>query len=120
MSLISATMEPCVMLNKAVLDDGYGGEYITWTVGASFNAAITYNSTIQARIGASQGTRDLYTVFTFKEKNLDYHDVFRRVSDNKIFRVTSDGDDQKTPKTADLNLRMVSAEEFVPVGAFVK
>ena len=43
---------------------------------------------------------------------LEYHDVFRRSSDNKIFRVTSDGDDRKTPTSAKLDMRQVTAEEW--------
>jgi hypothetical protein len=42
--------------------------------------------------------------------------VFRRESDGKIFRVTSDGDDKKTPPSAGLDMRQVTAEEFVPAG----
>jgi hypothetical protein len=45
---------------------------------------------------------------------LQYHDVFRRLSDGKIFRVTSDGDDKFTPDTATLNMRQVTAEEWEP------
>jgi hypothetical protein len=56
-------------------------------------------------------------VTTRKTKLLEYHDVFRRESDSKIFRVTSDGDDKHTPESAGLNMRQVTAEEFVlPTG----
>jgi hypothetical protein len=44
--------------------------------------------------------------------NLQYHDIFKRKSDNKIFRVTSDGDDKHTPPSATLDMRQVSAEEY--------
>ena len=43
---------------------------------------------------------------------LEYHDVFRRIRDGKIFRVTSDGDDKHTPASANLNMRQVTAEEW--------
>ena len=55
----------------------------------------------------------LYTVTTKKAINLQYHDVFKRLTDSKIFRVTSDGDDKHTPKSAGLNMRQVSAEEWI-------
>jgi hypothetical protein len=35
-----------------------------------------------------------------------------RNSDGKIFRITSDGDDNHTPKSATLDMRQVSAEEW--------
>lgn len=104
------------MLNKAVVDDGYGGERTTWTPGATFSAAITFDSSIEARVGESQGVTSLYTVTTPRTKVLEYHDVFRRVRDGKVFRVTSDGDDRYTPQSATLDMRQVSAEEFVLTG----
>ena len=44
---------------------------------------------------------------------LEYHDVLRRVRDGKVFRVTSDGDDKYTPESATLNMRQVTAEEYI-------
>lgn len=112
MSLLSEAMEECVILNKQTQADGYGGYIVTWVDGATFSAAIVLDSSMQARIGEKQGVTALYTITTMKAMNLQYHDVFRRVSDGKIFRVTSDGDDKKTPASASLNMRQVSAEEW--------
>lgn len=115
-SLLSDAMESCIMLNKAVVDDGYGGERTTWTEGAMFDAAIVFDTSVEARIAQAQGVNNLYTVTTPRTKTLQYHDVFRRVSDGKVFRVTSDGYDKKTPQTAGLDMRQVSAEQYVPTG----
>ena len=112
MSLLIEAMTDCVILNKQTQSDGYGGYVTTWADGASFQAAIVLDTSMQARIGEKQGVTSLYTVTTEKALNLQYHDVFRRVEDGKIFRVTSDGDDKKTPASASLNMRQVSAEEF--------
>ena len=114
MSLLSEAMDKCVMMHKVTQDDGYGGEITTWQDGASFDAAITFDTSIEARTAEQQGVTSLYTVTTRKEKVLEYHEVFRRLSDGKIFRVTSDGDDKFTPKSATLNMRQVTAEEFEP------
>lgn len=111
-SLLSNAMESCVMLHKTTVDDGYGGEITQWQEGASFDAAIVFDTSIQARNALALGVRSLYTVTTRKSKVLEYHEVFRRVSDGKIFRVTSDGDDKYTPNTAALDMRQVTAEEF--------
>ena len=51
-------------------------------------------------------------LYTLKSMDLQYHDVFRRISDGKIFRVTSDGDDKYTPQRSSLNMRVVTAEEW--------
>ena len=103
------------MLDKTTAEDGYGGYVTTWTEGASFKAAIVLDTSIEARRAEKEGVTGLYTVTTVKALNLQYHDVFRRVSDSKIFRVTSDGDDKKTPNSASLNMRQVSGEEWEPV-----
>lgn len=114
MSLLTEALERCVMMHKTTEDDGYGGEITRWVDGASFDAAITFDSSMEARTAGAHGVTSLYTVTTRKAKVLEYHEVFRRVSDGKIFRVTSDGDDKFTPASATLNMRQVTAEEFVP------
>lgn len=112
MSLLLDAMEDCVIINKSIVNDGYGGYVTQWTEGAHFNSAIVLNNSMEARIAEQQGVTALYTVTTSRALNLQYHDVFRRVSDGKIFRVTSDGDDKKTPASAGLDMRQVSAEEW--------
>lgn len=112
MSLLLDAMEDCTIINKAIVDDGYGGYEIRWSEGATFKAAIVLDSSMQARIAAVQGVTNLYTVTTPRAITLEFHDVFRRESDGKIFRVTSDGDDKKTPASAALDMRVVSAEEW--------
>lgn len=115
MSLIDEYMEMsggCVMLDKRTVSDGIGGYKITYVEGAEFSAAITLDTSIQARVAEKQGVTALYTVTTSRVLNLQYHDIFRRKSDNKVFRVTSDGDDKLTPPSATLDMRQVSAEEY--------
>ena len=112
MSLLSEAMESCVILNKQIVSDGYGGYTTKWTEGVTFDAAITFDTSIEARVADQQGVTSLYTVTTRKVITLEYHDVFKRVRDNKIFRVTSDGDDKFTPGSASLNMRQVTAEEW--------
>lgn len=112
MSLLAELMENFTMLDKTTAPDGYGGIVPTWTDGATFKAIANLDSSMEARIADQQGVTSLYTITTEKSINLQYHDVLRRESDGKIFRVTSDGDDKKTPDSAGLNMRQVSAEEW--------
>ena len=99
MSLLTDAYESCTILDKRTMPDGYGGTKTQWVDGAPIMAA-------------ASGVTGLYTVTTSKVLNLQYHDVFRRERDGKIFRVTSDGDDEKTPNTGTLDMRQVSAEEW--------
>lgn len=112
MSLLSEAMEKCTMLDKVTVADGYGGYKSVYTEGVPFDAALVLDNSIQARVAAKQGVTGFYTVTTSRKMNLQFHDVFRRESDGKIFRVTSDGDDKKTPASAGLDMRQVSAEEW--------
>lgn len=116
MSLLDEFKSPCTMLYEIVVNDGEGGYDHTWIEGATFDAAVTFDNSLQARVADMQGVTSLYTVTTDKEFMLHWHNVFRRESDGKIFRVTSDGDDKFTPQSASLNMRQVTAEEFVPTG----
>lgn len=112
MSLLTEQMEECVMLDKTTVSDEYGGYMSRYVDGAQFMAAITFDTSIEARAAEKQGVTSLYTVTTGKEMTLEYHDVFRRLDDGKVFRVTSDGDDKHTPASASLNMRQVTAEEW--------
>lgn len=112
MSLLDEAMDKCTMLDKTTVEDGYGGYITTYTDGAEFMAAITFDTSMQARTADKQGVTSMYTVTTSKALTLEYHDVFRRIRDGKVFRVTSDGDDKYTPASATLNMRQVTAEEW--------
>ena len=117
MSLLDEYMEMCIMLDKVTEADGYGGYKVVWKEGADFKAAIVIDSSIEAKRAEQEGITGLYTVTTSKALILQYHDVFKRVSDGKIFRVTSDGDDNHTPASATLDMRQVSAEEWKLTGS---
>lgn len=115
MSLLNKSMTKCVFLDKTKTPDGEGGYINIWTEGAQFEAAITFDTSIEARMAEKQGVKSLYTVTTNTGVPLEYHDVFRSNEDDKIFRVTSDGDDKRTPKVASFQFLQVTAEEFIPV-----
>lgn len=112
MSLIDNAMTDLVMLEKRRTPDGEGGFITEWKEGVYFQAAITFDTSINARIAEKQGVTSVYTVTTRKAAVLDFHDVFKRISDGKVFRVTSDGDDKQTPESSSLNMRQVTAEEW--------
>ena len=116
MSLLDEAMEPFAMMDKTTVPDGYGGFISTYAEGAIFNAAMTFDSSIEARVAAVQGVTSVYQIVTSKAVVLDYHDVVKRKSDGKMFRVTSDSKDKKTPASAGLNMRVVTAEAYVLPG----
>ena len=112
MSLLDEAMEEFKIMNKSKVSDGYGGYVTTWTEGAGINAAAVLDQSVEALTAQAQGVTGIYTITTKKSLTLEYHDVIKRVSDGKIFRITSDGDDAKTPNSASINMRQVRAEEW--------
>ena len=112
MSLIDSMMESCVIMNKSKVSDGEGGYITEWQEGAPIDVAIVHDSSMQAKIGERQGVTSVYTLTTRQDVVLEYHDVIKRLKDGKIFRVTSDAGDEKSPKVSTLNMAQVSAEKW--------
>ena len=112
MSLYDEFMVPCVWLEKVREPDGEGGFITNWAEGAEFLAAIVFSTSIQARRADKEGVSSLYRVTTNKKVTLEYHDVFKRLNDGKIFRVTSDGDDVASPAFSEIDTNIVTAEEW--------
>lgn len=102
----------CVRLLPSEKADGEGGTTTAWEEGESFNAAITFDRSMAARKAQRDGVTSLYTVTVSKAVPLRYADAFRRVDNNKIFRVTNDGDDVQTPARASFSFAQVTAEEW--------
>ena len=112
MSLLTQAMEDVVLMEKKREPDGEGGFLpAVWVDGASFKAAITFNSSMEARAAEKQGVTGLWNILVKKETRLEFHNIFKRLSDGQVFRVTSK-DDKETPKSAGLDLRLISAEEW--------
>lgn len=110
--MYEAFNESCVLLDKKRVSDGEGGFIEQWVDSVRFDAAITFDTSMEARIGEKQGVTSRYTVTVQRGLKLEFHDVFRRLSDGKIFRVTSDGDDKVTPPMASFAFSQVTAEEW--------
>ena len=111
--LINQMMEKCNILNRARVDDDYGGYRETWTVGATFDAAIIRNSTTEAIVAEKQGITEIFTVVTSKQFELSYNDVFQRASDGQVFRVTSNDRDSEAPAMSTVQISKVTAEKWV-------
>lgn len=112
MSLLEDFQSTCVLLEKRREIDGEGGFIDEWVEGVNFSASIVYDTSIQARVAERDGVTSLYTVTVAKNTKLDFHDVFKRLSDGKVFRVTSDSEDKHTPPRASFQIAQFTAEEW--------
>ena len=110
--LIDEFMTKCVIMDRKSVSDGVGGFSHEWVEGAQFMAAVHKDSSMEARIAEKQGVTELYTVTIQKGSRLEYHDVFKRLSDGEVFRVTSNQMDRETPKIASFQFGRVTAERW--------
>lgn len=112
MSLLSASMEDFIIMDRRSFNDSYGSVGYRWEEGATIQASASKNESIEARVALKNDVRDIYTVVTSKNITLSYHDVIKRVEDGKIFRITGDAQDNETPKSSAIDARRAPAEEW--------
>lgn len=110
MSLLQEAMTPCVIMDKTTQKDGYGGVVTVWTEGAEINAAIAPDGGVEQLVAFQRGWTGSYNIVTSKSVVLMSGDVIKRKSDSMTFRIKSDGTDNKTPDSANLDARLVKAE----------
>lgn len=111
-SLLSEREEKVIRIEEECAPDGEGASVTRYHEREEFSAVIRSDRSIEAKIAESRGVKSLYDVFVPEGVILKYHDIFKRKNDGKVFRVTSDGDDMKTPKSASFHVSVVKAEEW--------
>lgn len=112
MSLLDAMSEDFIIIEKVSVPDGEGGFEVVWSEGAEVKAALTLDSSVQAKRAQKEGVTSVYTLTTNCDVILKFHTVLKRKSDGKIFRVTTDGGDKVSPSVSTLNMAQVSAEKW--------
>ena len=112
MSLLDEMKTTCTMIDKRTIPDPAGGFSPKWVDGASFEATIIKNQSLEARIAEKDGLKSVYTVVVDKGIPLSFHDVFRREEDGQIFRVTSNIKDSEAPARSTVPIGKVTAEEY--------
>lgn len=112
MSLIESAMEKFNIIDKVTSLDEYGSVKTEYRLGAEVMLAPEFNASTQARIAQQEGVNVRYSFFMPRSLNLKFPDIIKRTSDGTIFRILSDGTDNKTPEAAGLDLRKVEAEKW--------
>ena len=116
MSLIDSMMEECVMLDKVSVSDGLGGFTYEWAEGAHFMAAVIKNSEPAVIAAEMQGVTEQFTVVVHTGISLQFHDAFKRLSDESVFRVTGEIKDNQAPAASTVKIAKVRAERWVVPG----
>ncbi|MBP0975081.1 MAG: hypothetical protein J6P20_03365 [Oscillospiraceae bacterium] len=114
MSLLDEHKEDFAFMDKAHTVDEEGNAVVSWSQSeATFKASIRFDSSVQAKRAQAEGVQDLYTLIVSKDIDLEYNDVVKRIDDGTTYRITTSGKDNKTPDSAGLNMRAVSAKVWV-------
>lgn len=112
MSLYEEMMTPCVRMERKGSDDGEGGTRTEWIAGERIDAAIVRDTSTAAKVAEKEGVTSVYTITTKRNVLLGFHDVIKRLSDGKIFRVTSDIGDKVSPGMSLIDISQVTAEKW--------
>jgi len=112
MSLLSESYEPFVFMEKTMVRDSVGSYIVTYVEGAEFPATADFHNSALQKVADALTERVNCTITTSKAVTLEPMDVIKRVSDGQYFRITSDGNNKKTPESASLDMRQSSAELF--------
>lgn len=110
--LIKEMMTDCTMMDRVSVPDGMGGFSYIWQDGAQFEATIIKDQTIQARVAENAGMSEVYTVVVSNGVQLDFKDVFKRLEDGAVFRVTSNIKDSVAPQRSTVQIGKVTAERW--------
>lgn len=113
MSILNDYMQEFAFMDKSHVRDDEGNTSVTFTQsGWTFRAAMRFDNSIQAKRAQAEGVKDVYTLIVNKSIDLDFNDVVKCLEDGLTYRVTTNGKDNRTPKSAGLNMRAVSAERW--------
>lgn len=106
-----------VMIDKVTSPPGpFGGTGVEYVDGAIFNCLMELKSDTQAVIAQRQDNITIYSCLVDKDTSIERNTPFRRISDKKTFRVTSDPSDAEIPDMASFNVKHFTAEQWdIPV-----
>lgn len=111
MSLLDDFKHKCVKLKRVKAPDGAGGFLTEWKYDSMFSAVISAESSNEESPAERPGVSVTFTIVVDRSVPLSYHDVFKRVEDGKVFRITS-SNEKKSPKMATFDMVVMTAEDW--------
>lgn len=110
MSYFYDAFDDYIVINRLVLDDNEGGVFIDWQDGARIKMALDLGGSSEIRQAAAQNLKTVYTATLPQNTPVRYDTYLRAVKDGRIFRITSNPMENKTPAMATFPCVIATAE----------
>lgn len=101
---------PMCMMNKIYKPDGLGSVLAVYEDGAPFDGGVVLNSTTEMQIAQQEGHKAVYTLTTAVPLPFEKGDRVKRLSDDALFKITSDAADKQAPPMAGITGTQVTME----------
>lgn len=113
MSLIESMMEDAVIMLPEGGSDGEGGQNVQYREGNKIKAVFAMTNAIKITAAEKAALENAFTITTHRGTLLQFHNIVKRKSDGRTFRITSNGNDRKTPASSAIYpFAQVQAEEW--------
>lgn len=114
MSLLDDFGKEYVLLEKKRTPSPEGGWTTEWTDGAKFTSYQALDTSIEARRAEKEGVSSLYSGLVDQSVPIEFNDYFRDLETGETYRVTSNPEEKKSPRSASFSLKFFTAERRVP------
>ncbi len=113
-NLLYDGMEPCVKMEQVPIQDAMGGYDSTgWADTLAFIAYVRKETAPVITVAEKEGAKETFTVVVPSNVKLKDHDVFRRVKDGAVFRLTSNTMDGETLSASSVPIAKANCERWV-------
>ena len=109
MGLINDYTRICRKLVAVSVPDGEGGKKTEWRDGDAVNICMALESNPETRKAEVRELAAVYTCLANREAPLHYDDYFRDDT-GETYRITSDPEEKKAPRSSGLPYKMFTAE----------
>lgn len=110
MSLLDDFAKTCVLMEKVRRPDGAGGYLVEWKDGVEFVNYQALDTSMEARRAEKEGVTSIYSVLVDRTVPIEYGDYFKDRETGLTYRVTSNPEEKKAPKSAGFALKYFTAE----------
>lgn len=100
MSLLDDFTRKCVLLEKTRTPDGAGGYITAWSEGPEFLNYQAIDTSMEARRAEKEGVASVYSALVNQSVPIKYNDYFRDKETETTYRVTSNPEEKRAPKSA--------------------